>query len=209
VVLLAFGGICKLPRWLGRSSGFDRSNSERMVSSCLSQACFSIIGTVLKKITPLAGFLAKCALVCSAALLLSNLPFTSTRAHNAWLSSLPLALGGIAYAVLQIRLRPDRVVLVKRLILAASFICWAIDQVLPAGPMATFIGDAVVSAYVLDLFWIIQDQSETSLGSTPCGCVAAVDQDAARRIAEVLIEWKESEMIRMGKRPAGTGCPIE
>jgi len=104
----------------------------------------------LKKITPLAGFLAKCALVCSAALLLSNLPFTSTRAHNAWLSSLPLALGGIAYAVLQIRLRPDRVVLVKRLILAASFICWAIDQVLPAGPMATFIGDAVVSAYVLD-----------------------------------------------------------
>ena len=154
----------------------------------------------MNKITPVAGFLAKCALVCSALLLLSNLPFTSARAHNAWLSSLPLALGGIAYAVLQIRLRPSRAVLVKRLILAASFICWAIDQVLPAGPMATFLGDAVVSAYVLDLFWIIQEQSRKPAESTPCGCVAGVDRDAAHRLAEVLIEWKEGEVLRIEKR---------
>jgi hypothetical protein len=154
----------------------------------------------LKKITPLAGFLVKCALVCSALLLLSNLPFTSARAHNAWLSSLPLALGGIAYAVLQIRLRPSRAVLVKRLILAASFICWAIDQELPVGPIATFIGDAVVSAYVLDLFWVIQEQSRTPAESAPCGCVAGVDPDAAHRIAEVLLEWKEGERLRMEKR---------
>jgi hypothetical protein len=115
----------------------------------------------MNKNTPVVDVLAKCALFCSALLLLSNLRFASTRANNAWLSSLPLALAGIAYAVLQIRLRPSRQTLLKRLILAASFIFWAIDQLLPSGPMATFIGDAVVSAYVLDLFWIIQEQTAT------------------------------------------------
>jgi hypothetical protein len=98
-------------------------------------------------------------LLCAALLLASNLPFTSTRAH-AWLSSLPLALAGTAYAILQIRLRPSRRTLAKRLLLAASFIFWAIDQLLPTGRLATFIGDAVISAYVLDLLWIIQEQGE-------------------------------------------------
>jgi hypothetical protein len=110
------------------------------------------------RITPVVGVLAKCALICSALLLLSNLRFVSARANNAWLSSLPLALAGIAYAVLQIRLRPSRPTLLKRLLLAASFIFWAIDQLLPSGQMATLVGDAVVSAYVLDLFWMIQEQ---------------------------------------------------
>jgi len=114
----------------------------------------------MNKITPVVGLLTKCALACSALLLLSSLPFISARADNAWLSSLPLALMGVAYAVLQIRLRPGRQTLMKRLLLAAAFIFWAIDQLLPAGPIATFMGDAVVSAYVLDLFWIIQEQSE-------------------------------------------------
>jgi len=92
-------------------------------------------------------------------LLLSNLQFTSTRTH-AWLGSLSLALAGAAYAVLQIRLRPSRATLVKRLLLAATFILWAIDQLLPSGRLAMFIADAVVSAFVLDLFWIIQEQRE-------------------------------------------------
>jgi hypothetical protein len=112
----------------------------------------------MNKILPVVGTLAKCAMVCSALLLLSNLRFASPRANYAWLSSLPLALAGIAYALLQIRLRPNLHTLLKRLLLAASFIFWAIDQLLPSGPAATFIGDAVVSIYVLDLFWIIQEQ---------------------------------------------------
>ena len=154
----------------------------------------------MNKITPVAGVLAKCALVCSALLLLANLPFISRRPDNAWLSSLPLALGGMAYAVLQIRLRPRRPVLVKRLILAASFIGWAIDQMLPPGAIATFLGDAVVSAYVLDLFWIIQEQTE-SAERTQCTCAASLEPDAAHRIAEVLMEWKEDERLRLEKRP--------
>jgi hypothetical protein len=112
-------------------------------------------------VPPLVGFLTKCALFCATLLLLSNLQVTSTRAH-AWLGSLPLALAGVAYAVLQIRLRPDRWTLLKRLFLAASFVLWAIAQLLPSGQLALLIGDAVVSAYVLDLFWIIQEQRESS-----------------------------------------------
>jgi hypothetical protein len=49
----------------------------------------------------------------------------------------------------------------RRLLLAGTFILWAIDQLLPSGRLAMVIGDAVVSAYVLDLFWIIQEQEES------------------------------------------------
>jgi hypothetical protein len=35
---------------------------------------------------------------------------------------------------------------------------WAVDQVLPPGRIAMLIGDLVVSAYVLDLYWLIQEQ---------------------------------------------------
>ncbi|HYM74855.1 MAG TPA: hypothetical protein VE377_02665 [Candidatus Dormibacteraeota bacterium] len=114
----------------------------------------------MKKISSIVGFLAKSALLCSVLLLLSNLQFTSTWAHT-WLSSLPLALAGAAYAVLQLRLRPSRRTLAKRVLLAGTFILWAIDQFLPSGRLAMVIGDVVVAAFVLDLFWIIQEQEET------------------------------------------------
>ena len=103
--------------------------------------------------------LATCALLFSGLLLLSNLHFPPTRAH-AWLSSLPLALAGAAYAILQIYLKPNRRTLLKRLLLAGTFILWAADQLLPSGRLATAIGDTVVSAYVLDLFWITQEQEQ-------------------------------------------------
>jgi hypothetical protein len=113
------------------------------------------------KISSIAGLLAKCALLCSVLLLVSNLRSTSTVAHD-WLGAIPLALIGVAYVILQLRLRPNRQTLMKRLLLAGTFILWAIDQLLPSGPLAVFIGDVVVSAYVLDLFWIIQEQGESS-----------------------------------------------
>ena len=119
----------------------------------------------MNKIPPAANFLTKCALLCAALLLLSNLQVTSMQAH-AWLSSIPLALAGVAYAVLQFRLKPDRWTLAKRLLLASSFVLWAIDQLLPTGRLALLIGDVVVSAYVLDLFWIIQDQREQHSGES-------------------------------------------
>ena len=113
----------------------------------------------LSKLAQGTGSVTTGALVTSAILLISNLPLTAARASNPWLSSLPLALVGVAYAVLQIPLKPDRVTLLKRLLLAAAFVLWAVDQVLPPGPMTTFIGDVVISAYVVDLVWMMRDQT--------------------------------------------------
>jgi hypothetical protein len=84
---------------------------------------------------------------------------------HAPLSSLPLAMAGIGYAVFQLYIRPPRGALLKRLFLAATFLVWAVDQLLPPGRLAVFIGDAVIAAYVLDLYWLIQEQ--TTAGSSP------------------------------------------
>jgi hypothetical protein len=79
------------------------------------------------------------ALACAGILVLSNLPYVSDRFH-ASLSSIPLAIAGIGYGI------------------AATFMIWAIDQLLPSEQLATLIGDVVIAAYVLDLFWLTQDQ---------------------------------------------------
>jgi hypothetical protein len=99
------------------------------------------------------------ALAFAGILLLSNVPVISDRLH-AYLSSVPLAIAGIGYAMLQIRARPPREALFKRLLLAATFVIWAVDQLLPSGRLATLIGDMVIAAYVLDLCWITQEQVE-------------------------------------------------
>jgi len=104
------------------------------------------------------------ALALAGILLLSDLPLISARLHP-YLSSLPLAVAGIGYAILQFRARPPRAALVKRLLLAGTFVIWAVDQLLPSGLLATFIGDVVVTAYVLDLYWLIQEQA-AAVGST-------------------------------------------
>ena len=97
------------------------------------------------------------ALALAGVLVLSNVIWIPAAWHS-YLSSLPLALAGLAYAVLQFRLKPPRRMLLKRLLLAATFVTWAIDQLLPAGLLASALGDLVIAAYVLDLFWLIQEQ---------------------------------------------------
>ena len=97
------------------------------------------------------------ALTLTGILLLSNLPFFPAGGH-AYMSSLPLAMAGLAYALLQFRMTPSRGTLLKRLLLAATFVTWAIDQLLPPGKLATFVGDLVIAAYVLDLYWLTQEQ---------------------------------------------------
>ena len=100
------------------------------------------------------------ALVFAAILLASDTSAVPAQLH-APLSALPLALAGIGYAVLQLYKRPPRGTLLKRLLLAATFVIWAVDQLLPSGRLAAFIGDAVIAAYVLDLYWLMQEQDAT------------------------------------------------
>ena len=97
------------------------------------------------------------ALACAAILLLSNVQGTPDRLH-AYLSSAPLAIAGVTYAILQLRAGARGRTLYKRLLLAGTFVIWAVDQLLPSGRLATLIGDVVIAAYVLDLFWLSQEQ---------------------------------------------------
>ncbi len=97
------------------------------------------------------------SLVLAVALLVSNLPFVP-RALHFYLCALPLAFAGAGYALLQILFRPPLATLLKRLLLAATFLLWAVDQLLPPGPAATLLGDIVIAAYVLDLYWLVQEQ---------------------------------------------------
>lgn len=93
----------------------------------------------------------------AAVLLLAN-QFVPAEVHG-WLSALPLLLAGASFALLQVRLRPSRNILFRRLLLATAFLGWGIDQLLPSGRIALFLGDAVIAAYVLDLFWMAADQN--------------------------------------------------
>jgi hypothetical protein len=97
------------------------------------------------------------ALLFAVVLLVSSIRGVPEQTHG-YLSSLPLALAGFGYALLQIALHPGRGTLLKRLLLAATFVAWAVDQVMPAGKAAVFVGDMVIAAYVLDLYWVAQDQ---------------------------------------------------
>lgn len=111
------------------------------------------------------------SLALAGMLLLSDLPGLPTQLHG-YLSCLPLAIAGIGYATLQFLRRPPLGTMLKRLLLAATFVLWAIDQLLPTGKLATFIGDVVVAAYILDLYWLIQEQvapadSTSDLGDRP------------------------------------------
>src|ERR1700722_7002836 len=98
------------------------------------------------------------ALTFAGILLLSNLPLISNRLHS-YLSSVPLAVAGIGYAILQLRAGQLRGTSFKRLLLAATFVIWAVDQLLPPGRLATLIGDIFIAAYVLGFFWLSQEQA--------------------------------------------------
>ena len=108
------------------------------------------------------------ALAFAGILLLSNVPSTPDRLH-AYLSSAPLAIAGIGYAILQLRLGARGGTLYKRLLLAGTFLAWAVDQLLPSGRLATLLGDVVIAAYVLDLFWLSQEQVSAANSTSDSG----------------------------------------
>lgn len=101
------------------------------------------------------------SVLLAAGLLVTNLPFVPAPLHF-YVCALPLAAAGAGYAMLQIFLKPRWGILLKRLLLAATFLTWAVVQVLPPSRLATLLGDAVVAAYVLDLYWMVEDQLASS-----------------------------------------------
>ena len=104
------------------------------------------------------------ALLCvgAAPLLASLRTHIAKSASHVWsevaslpLSSLPLLLAGAAYILLQAILRPRPLELLKRLMLGIAFLLWGVVQLMPAGDMATELGNVVIALYVVDLGLII------------------------------------------------------
>jgi hypothetical protein len=95
--------------------------------------------------------------------MLSSFPAAiATQASRAWeflknvpLSALPLLLAGTSYLVLQAIVRPRPLELLKRVMLAAAFLLWGIVQLMPAGNLASELGNLVIALYVIDLGLII------------------------------------------------------
>jgi hypothetical protein len=96
----------------------------------------------------------------SGAVLLANdvpwLPFT--RMSHAPISAVPLLLIGLAALGFQFVIRPNLLDLFKAMIVSIAFLLWGTDQLLPAGWLATTVGDLVIVLYVIDLGWMMADR---------------------------------------------------
>jgi hypothetical protein len=160
------------PRAVGPDSGesWRLSASAEVVSLTPRQALPKEART-LRIIGWVAGALTIAAILASAVLLLSDarpsleLLFRSIVlfAPKAWawlghapLSALPLLLAGASYVVLQAVLRPPPMELIRRLMLGSAFLLWGIVQLMPAGTLATNLGDVVITLYVIDLGLMVQ-----------------------------------------------------
>src|SRR5581483_6993677 len=69
------------------------------------------------------------------------------------LGAVPLALIAVSYLLYQVDLRPSRGQLVRALILALAFVCWAENQFLGDGRLSTLFNDLAIGLFVLDVFF--------------------------------------------------------
>lgn len=92
-------------------------------------------------------------------LLANDLPWPAfTPFAHAPISALPLLLIGLAALGFQFVIRPKLLDLFKACIVSSAFLLWGIDQLLPAGWLATTLGDVVIVLYVIDLGWVMADR---------------------------------------------------
>ena len=99
--------------------------------------------------------------------LFDGAPRLLSRLTHAPVSAAPLLLIGLAYLGLQPLVRPRPLELLMRMMLGTAFILWGIDQLLPAGPLATVLGDVVIVHYVLDLGLSIRAHLQREDWDTP------------------------------------------
>jgi hypothetical protein len=95
-------------------------------------------------------------IACVAALLMWNVvPLAFPIGAHALLGSLPLAMIAIALLIYQVARRPPRRELLRALIAAAAFACWAANQLLSDIPQALLLNDMAIALFVLDVFLLI------------------------------------------------------
>jgi len=83
------------------------------------------------------------------------------RAHD-FLAAFPLAMIAIAYFLYQSAHRPPVMEFVKAIMLAAAFLFWAANQLLPDIRQATLFNDIAIALFVLDVFLVMIGWPTTS-----------------------------------------------
>jgi hypothetical protein len=70
--------------------------------------------------------------------------------------AIPLLLVGIACLGWLAVDRPSRIDLIKQILIAAAFILWGINLLMPPGKWSKFTGAVVIAIYVFDLAWLME-----------------------------------------------------
>jgi hypothetical protein len=105
------------------------------------------------------GVLIVLAFGSGAVLLANDVPWLPvTPLAHAPISAVPLLLIGLAALGFQFVIRPNLLDLFKAMIVSTAFLLWGTDQLLPAGWLATAVGDLVIVLYVIDLGWMMADR---------------------------------------------------
>jgi hypothetical protein len=84
-----------------------------------------------------------------------------SRAHDP-LAAFPLAMIAFAYLVYQTAHRPPFRELVKAIMLAVAFVCWAANQFWPDMRQAILFNDIAIALFVLDVFLVMIGWPATS-----------------------------------------------
>ena len=79
-------------------------------------------------------------------------PQAFPRGAHALLGSAPLALIAVSFVLYTAARHPGRLELVKMVVLAAAFLFWAGNQLLPEHPHALLLNDLAIALFVLDVF---------------------------------------------------------
>jgi hypothetical protein len=68
------------------------------------------------------------------------------------LGAIPLVLAAIAAVLYQAIKRPSALEVFKVAVVAAAFLCWAVNQALGQSPRALFFNDVAIALFALDVF---------------------------------------------------------
>ena len=92
----------------------------------------------------------------TAALLVWNVvPAVFPTGSHTLLGSTPLTLIAVSLLIYQVAIRPPGLELLKAMLLAAAFLCWAANQLLPDLPQSLLLNDLAIALFVLDVFLLI------------------------------------------------------
>jgi len=67
------------------------------------------------------------------------------------LGAVPLALIAVSYLLYQVHARPPRAHVLRAVSLALAFLCWAENQLLGDGRLATLFNDLAIGLFVFDI----------------------------------------------------------